>query len=111
MMVHAESTHELISRYLESDPERPGPADWRIKGHRLSVWRVVRQFALEKGMDNPDGYWDLILRLEFEDPLVKEVAAYYAVPVQAIWAALAYSHDHADVIAARLRLALSADVS
>jgi hypothetical protein len=103
------STHELISRWLEPDPSQPDTANWRIKAHRLPVWRVLRQFALEKDLDRPDEYRELVLQLESSDPLISEIAGAYNVPAKAILAAVAYGHDHPDLIAARLRLAHSAD--
>jgi|SRR5580700_2420374 uncharacterized protein (DUF433 family) len=101
------STHELISRWLEADPAKPGPADWRVKGHRLPVWRILRQFALEKGMDSPEKYWGLVLSLGLDDPLIAAIAQYYDVPAKAIQAAIAYSHNPnlPDLMAARLMTA------
>jgi len=113
MAIQAQSTHELISRWLESDPEHPGASNWRIKGHRLPVWRILRQIALEKGMDSPEEYWDMLLSLELTDPSVKsianEIAGYYDIPAKAIQAAVAYAANHLDLMAARLKVAHDAD--
>jgi uncharacterized protein (DUF433 family) len=72
----------LINQYLEPNPNRPGPADWRLKEHGVSVWAIV-------------GYWDTV-----QD--ARRVAAAYGVPCDAVEAALAYYARHRDVIEARL---------
>jgi uncharacterized protein (DUF433 family) len=105
--MEAAQAHELIARWLEADPEKPGAANWRVKGHRLPVWRILRQFALEKGMDSPEKYWQLILNLELDDPLINEIATYYDIPAEAVQAAVAFSHnpDLPDLMPARLMAA------
>jgi uncharacterized protein (DUF433 family) len=73
----------LIARYLEPNPNRPGPADWWLKDFGVSVWALV-------------GYWLTV------DRDVDRVAAAYMVPVQAVRAALVYYTRHKEIIDARL---------
>lgn len=63
---------------------------------------------LESDMDSPSDYRALVLR-DFDVILIKEIAGYYDLSAEAILAALAYSREHPDIIAARLLLAHSAD--
>jgi uncharacterized protein (DUF433 family) len=73
----------LIERYLEPNPNRPGPADWWLKDYGVSVWALVGQWKVE-------------------DNNIDRVAAAYEVPRQAVEAALAYYRRHPEVIEARL---------
>jgi len=73
----------LIARYLEPNPGRPGPADWRLRQAGVSVWAVVGQWlAANRDTD--------------------EVASAYSIPRQAVEAALAYYQKHPEIIEARL---------
>ena len=73
----------LIHQYLEPNPHRPGPADWRLRDYGVSVWAIV-------------GQWQTV------EHDVGRVAAAYAVPRQAVEAALAYYAQNPEVIDARL---------
>ena len=73
----------LIARYLEPNPNRPGPADWWLKDSGVSVWALV-------------GYWLTV----GQD--VERVASAYAVPPEAVAAALAYYRRNREIIDARL---------
>jgi uncharacterized protein (DUF433 family) len=73
----------VIQQYLEPNPNRPGPADWRLKDYGVSVWAIVGQWQAV-GHD------------------VHRVAAAYAVPREAVEAALVYYAQHPEVIDARL---------
>jgi uncharacterized protein (DUF433 family) len=73
----------LIARYLEPNPNRPGPADWWLKDYGVSVWALV-------------GYWLTV------DRDVDRVAAAYVVPTEAVQATLAYYARHQEIIDARL---------
>jgi uncharacterized protein (DUF433 family) len=73
----------LIERYLEPNPNRPGPADWWLKDHGVSVWALVGEWL---GVDHD----------------VDRVADAYAVPREAVDAAIAYYRQHPAVIDARL---------
>ena len=73
----------LIARYLEANPNRPGPADWRLKDYGVPVWALV-------------GYW-LTVGQDTE-----RVAQAYAVPQEAVAAGLAYYGRNREIIDARL---------
>ena len=77
------SDQALIAKYLEPNPNRPGPADWWLKDYGVSVWALV-------------GYWLTV----GQD--VERVAAAYAVPPEAVAAALAYYRRNREIIDARL---------
>jgi uncharacterized protein (DUF433 family) len=73
----------LITWYLEPNPNRPGPADWWLKDYGVSVWALV-------------GYWLTVGRD------ADRVATSYAVPIEAVEAALAYYTQNREIIDARL---------
>ena len=77
------STNQLIARWIEKDPSRPGPANARITDHGASVWALI-------------GY----LRAVGDDS--SRVAHDYALPDEAIAAAIAYYKRNRAVIDARL---------
>ena len=78
-----ESEEALIARYLEPNPNRPGPADWRVKDRGVSVWALV-------------GHW------KTPGPDVESVARDYVVTPEAVEAALAYYRHNREIIDARL---------
>jgi uncharacterized protein (DUF433 family) len=80
--MHA-ADNALITRYLEPNPNRPGPADWWLKDYGVSVWALV-------------GYWLTVGRD------ADRVATSYAVPIEAVEAALAYYTQNREIIDARL---------
>jgi uncharacterized protein (DUF433 family) len=108
--VTTETTSEArITHWLEPNPHKPGPAEWRIKGTGLPVWRVLGQVAVELGIDHPKAYRQISAQA-ISSELITAVAAYYDVAPEAIQAALAYTDRHADPVIARLvvdRAALS----
>ncbi len=73
----------LIAQYLEPNPNRPGAADWWVKDRGVSVWALV-------------GYW----KTPGQD--VESVARAYAIPPEAVEAALAYYRRHQELIDDRL---------
>jgi uncharacterized protein (DUF433 family) len=80
---------ELIAQYLEENPERPSPADARLKDYGTAVWALLSYLQLAVG-DN-----------------VEQAAADYGVPVDTVEAAQAYyrqSPEHKRVIDARVTL-------
>ena len=93
----------LIARWIEPNPHKPGPAEWHIRGTGLPVWRVVGQFAVELGTDDPTGY-RVIVAGAVSLKLLKAVAAYYDVDAEAIRAALAYASQHQEPVIAHLVL-------
>lgn len=74
---------ELIARWIEPNPHKPGPAEARLRGSGVSVWALIGQLQLDD--------WD-----------VKGVAEDYEVPAEAVSAAVAHYHQHAAAIDARL---------
>jgi uncharacterized protein (DUF433 family) len=69
------SDEELIARYIELDPYRPGLDRARLKEYAVPVWALI-------------GY----LRTPGAD--IERVAADYDVPIDAVKAALAYYHRY-----------------
>lgn len=93
----------LIDRWIEPNPSKPGPAEWRIRGTGLPVWRVLGQFAVELGTDNPTGYREIVTS-PYSLVLIDSVASYYDVAPEAIRAALHYVSEHLALVTARLVL-------
>jgi hypothetical protein len=77
------------------------PAEWFIVDTGPAVWRVVGQFAVELGLDSPDGYRKLLSE-DIDPKTVATVAAYYEVPVELIQNALKYARAHSEAVIARL---------
>ncbi len=69
------SDEELIARYIEQDPHRPGLDRARLKEYAVPVWALI-------------GY------LHTPGADVERVAADYDVPLEAAQAALAYYRRH-----------------
>ena len=81
---------DLIDRYIELSPLRPGLDRAYLKDAGIEVWALVAYY------------------LNAGDHDLDRVAQAYAVPRDAIEAALAYYRHHKDVIDARLKLLQSA---
>lgn len=73
----------LIPRYIEENPNRPGPADVRIVRYGVSVWAII-------------GY------LEAVNGDLDKAAEDYGLPREAIGAAVAYYNQNKAIIDGRL---------
>jgi uncharacterized protein (DUF433 family) len=73
----------IIARYIEPNPHYPGLDAARVKGYGVSVW-------------------SLIAHLHAVDGDVARVAADYALPCEAVEAAIAYYQRHKSLIDARI---------
>jgi uncharacterized protein (DUF433 family) len=73
----------LIERYIEPDPYHPGPGDAQLAESGIHVWALI-------------GHYQATGR----DP--QYVADSYALPLEAVLAALAYYQHHQAEIEARL---------
>jgi len=74
---------DLITRYIEPDPHRPGPADARLIGYGVAVWALVAYLPAVSSD-------------------IEQVAHDYALPREAVEAALAYYQRHKAAIDARI---------
>lgn len=74
---------ELIARYIEWDPYKPGRADVRIVGSGVHVWALIPHLQAEGGN-------------------VEAVATAYDLPPDAVEAAAAYYRRNQPVIDARI---------
>lgn len=74
---------DLIAKFIEEDPIRPGPADVRLKDYGVHVWALIGHLPMAK--NGAEG-----------------VAEDYNVPLEAVQAALAYYDRHRCVIDGRL---------
>ncbi len=74
---------DLVQRYVEKNPHRPGTANARIVGYGVPVWALIAQLDAVGGS-------------------VDRVAEGYAVPREAVLAALAYYRRHKSTIDARI---------
>ncbi len=76
----------LLTRYIALEPEPDGA---RVRGHAVAVWVLIRDLLAARGN-------------------VLEVAAAYALPLEAVLAARTYYLRHPAAIDARLRAARGA---
>jgi uncharacterized protein (DUF433 family) len=74
---------DLIARYIEETPAKPGAADARLAGHGVPVWALI-------------GYLPAVSNR------TRQVAVDYDLPMEAVEAALAYYKLHEAVIDARI---------
>lgn len=74
----------LITRYIEPDPYRLGPADVRLKDSGVHVWAIVGDYLFDAAQDT------------------SVVSHDYGVPVEAVLAALAYYRHNKAAIDVRL---------
>jgi uncharacterized protein (DUF433 family) len=79
----AVTDEELIKKYVEPNPNRPGPADVRLVPSAISVWAII-------------GY------LEAAHGDIFQTSADYDIPEEAVRAALAYFCKHREIIDARI---------
>jgi uncharacterized protein (DUF433 family) len=79
----AVSNDELIKKYVEPNPNRPGPADVRLVPSGVSVWAII-------------GY------LEAVHGDICQTATDYCIFEEAVRAALAYYRKHREVIDGRI---------
>jgi uncharacterized protein (DUF433 family) len=76
---------ELIARYIELNPRRPGRDRAQVKDAGVEVWALVAYYQGGAAGD------------------VSEVARAYEIPVEAVRASLAYYTREQDLIDARLK--------
>jgi uncharacterized protein (DUF433 family) len=74
---------ELIERYIEQDPYRPGSNGARLRDYGVSVWALIAYYQAAEGDIN-------------------RVAADYELPPEAVEAALAYYRQHKESIDVRI---------
>ena len=80
------SAAELIERYIAENLYRPGPAEARLAPYGTHVWAIVSYYRQAVHCD------------------LDRVARDYAIPREAVEAALAYYRKHRQVIEARILL-------
>lgn len=79
----AQGKEDLIARYIEPNPHRPGLDEARLREYGVAVWAIA-------------GYW------EGYKGDADRVAKDFAVPRQAVEAAIAYYQRHKSLIDARI---------
>jgi uncharacterized protein (DUF433 family) len=80
----AQEKANLIAKYIEPDPNHPGLYNAWLNPYGISVWVIVSRFETVNGGD---------LDLAAEE---------YAIPREAVEAALAYYEEHKAAIDARI---------
>jgi uncharacterized protein (DUF433 family) len=85
MATAAERPADLVERYVEANPHKPGAAEARLREYGVSVWALVE-------------YW---YGVDFDKATV---ARDFDIPAEAVDAALAYYKAHKALIDARLTL-------
>ena len=78
------SETELIARYVEENPYKPGPPDARLKDSGVAVWAFIAYLHAAVAGD------------------VTQAAADYELTPEAAQAALAYYRQHQPLIDARI---------
>lgn len=76
-------TEELIARWIEPNPHKPGFAEALVLPRRVSVWAIAGQIELEHGK-------------------LENVAEAYDLPPEAVEAATSYYERHRAEIDARI---------
>jgi len=76
-------TRQLVDRYIEPDPHRPGPGEARLKTYGVPIWALIGHMNAVQGR-------------------IAQAAQDYDLPEEAIMAALAHYRDHRAAIDARL---------
>jgi len=74
---------KLLAGYIETNPHYPTPDEARVKGYGVSVWAIIAHLRVVDGD-------------------VARVAEDYALPKEAVEAAMAYYHRHKSLIDARI---------
>jgi uncharacterized protein (DUF433 family) len=82
-MATTETERNLVARWIEPNPHRPGVEDAILVDYGVSVWALIGYLAM---VEND----------------VARVAADYEIPLEAVEAALAYYQEHKSAIDARL---------
>jgi uncharacterized protein (DUF433 family) len=77
------SEQELIERYVERHPGKPGIVEARLRDYGISVWALAGYFPTVGGD-------------------IHELATAYDIPLEAASAAIAYYRRHAGPIDARI---------
>jgi uncharacterized protein (DUF433 family) len=73
----------IIARYIEQNPHYPSLDAARVKQYGVSVWSIIAHLRAVGGD-------------------VARVAAHYALPCEAVEAAIAYYRQHKNLIDARI---------
>jgi len=74
----------LIAQFMEENPQRPGPADARLKESGAAVWAIVEYLHAAVGGD------------------LEQAARDYEIPIEAARAVLAYYGRNRSIIDARI---------
>ena len=82
-MATTETQRNLVARWIEPNPHRPGVEDAILVDYGVSIWALI-------------GYLPMV------DNDIARVAADYEIPPEAVEAALAYYREHKSAIDARL---------
>lgn len=107
---------ELIAKYIEPHPGKPGWDEWRLKERSVPVWAIIGALilpnnpALPRNADYASlGYPALQAALDLgaaqafpNDALIARVAQEYGVSRSAVEAAIAYYRKHKGLLDARL---------
>jgi uncharacterized protein (DUF433 family) len=85
VQTHQLTDDELIARYIEFNPRRPGRDRASLKDYGVEVWALVAYYQ------------------EGAEGSLEDVAAAYDIPLDAVRAALAHYARERDLIDARLK--------
>ncbi len=97
---------ELIERYTEPHPSRPGFAQWRVKERGVPIWALIGALILDDTSSADAAILDdahLLAALTDEQALAR-IAREYDLSPESIAAAIAYYQRYKRFIDARLLL-------
>jgi uncharacterized protein (DUF433 family) len=83
MAMKQSKADDLVDRWVELDPWRPGSAQARLKDYGIHIWALIGHLPAARGD-------------------IRVVAEDYQIPVEAVEAALAYYTRHRGAIDAKL---------
>jgi hypothetical protein len=83
-------TTPLVPRYIAPDPVHPGEANVIVQPEGVSVWAVIGSMQAASPSNDRPGYFDRFIG----DSVIRETAADYGIPEDAVRAAVAYYYRH-----------------
>jgi predicted RNase H-like HicB family nuclease len=88
----------LIPRYIIPDPSHPGEGNALVQPEGISIWAIIGSMRAERTAENHPGYFERFI----DDMVIRQTAADYGIPEDAVRAAVAYYYWHKAPIDARI---------
>jgi hypothetical protein len=88
----------LIPRYIVPDLDHPGEGNVLIQPGGISIWAISGSMKAEGTAENHPGYFERFI----DDTVIRQTAADYGLPDDAVRAAVAYYYFHTALIDGRI---------